>query len=643
MGKLSSYNAATTLTGAEIIPIVQGGSNKKMTPDLLLQGINNKALSKYLYYGMSMRKSGLTVTYSGAADNYTVAAGSALLNGREYQLGVAQVGGLKAITQLSESGKSYKDPFILKDGDIWYMFYDVKTDGQNGDTIDIAYATSADCRVWANHGIIIQNTDCWGAGNGGAWAPCVIKEGNIWYMFICNEFNKIGYLTSSNLISWTWGGVVKDSLGVDLVGIDADVVLYNGVYYMTIAEVSGTDITMYSASFISSNAWVSEGILLTKGALEGIIEAPTLVIGSPFVLFYGVNGSDVCQRISIAIADNIKGPYIKAGVYGQVLLDFPGVSIGSISHPTAVYDKINGTWFLYACTGTQVSGHDGQSIIGYFSSDLQSWQPISTTSQLVASQTNYLYINPSGQIIHSTDLPTPAYIVSFTERVGYLLLGSLTVDGSRQVTAFNEYIAAVINIADNPVLKNMVSLSIRDGSGVKQDILNMWSNNIIYLGSAAGNVMKIRYSGSNTIPLLQIEDGFIGEFLDLTGVMLKHVAKIATGTATAAKTFNITLNIPTGAKLLSVALSVITALTSSDGGTTWSAAYSGGNASAIVTGIALTKNSKANAIFNEFAASAITTNTTQITITCDATKTFIAGGQVRATIYYLEQGTSYDV
>jgi hypothetical protein len=109
----------------------------------------------------------------------------------------------------------------------------------------------------------------------------------------------------------------------------------------------------------------------------------------------------------------------------------------------------------------------------------------------------------------------------------------------------------------------------------------------------------------------------------------------ALGTATAANSFVITLSIPTGAKLIGANLRVDTALTSSDGGTTWSAAWSGGATQAIgAGGYLFAKDTVTSAFFNVNAATDIASNTTNITVTADSAKTFIAGGTVRAIAYY---------
>jgi hypothetical protein len=102
----------------------------------------------------------------------------------------------------------------------------------------------------------------------------------------------------------------------------------------------------------------------------------------------------------------------------------------------------------------------------------------------------------------------------------------------------------------------------------------------------------------------------------------------ATCTTTAATTCVITLNIPSGVRLLGAQLRVDTALTAGD---TWGAAYSGGSTTVIAAaGQAVAKDTKVNKLHVD----EITSNTTNITITRDA-GSFTAGGVIRGIVYYM--------
>ena len=118
------------------------------------------------------------------------------------------------------------------------------------------------------------------------------------------------------------------------------------------------------------------------------------------------------------------------------------------------------------------------------------------------------------------------------------------------------------------------------------------------------------------------------------GITLK--TSEATGTATAAATFDIEVNVPSGAKIVSTQLRVDTALSSSDGGTAWSAAFIDGSTASVASGAAFAKDTKVSTFFNANAATDITSAETDITVTADSAKTFIAGGKVKAIVTYYE-------
>lgn len=108
-----------------------------------------------------------------------------------------------------------KDPYVLKDGDTWKMWYA----GYSGTAFGIGYATSTDGRSWTKSGSNPVLT----VGAGGAWDdagvsfPVVYKdndEGDAnkrWKMFYCGNDGgagsaareKIGYAYSADGIAWT--------------------------------------------------------------------------------------------------------------------------------------------------------------------------------------------------------------------------------------------------------------------------------------------------------------------------------------------------------------------------------------------------------------------------------------------------------
>lgn len=97
----------------------------------------------------------------------------------------------------------------------------------------------------------------------------------------------------------------------------------------------------------------------------------------------------------------------------------------------------------------------------------------------------------------------------------------------------------------------------------------------------------------------------------------------------------IAVNIPIGAKVIGCQLNVDLAITSGDGGTAWSAVYSGGIAAqAICSAQAYARNTNTSGIFDPNLNSPLVAGSVgTVTISCDGGKTF-SGGLVRAVVYY---------
>lgn len=122
-----------------------------------------------------------------------------------------------------------------------------------------------------------------------------------------------------------------------------------------------------------------------------------------------------------------------------------------------------------------------------------------------------------------------------------------------------------------------------------------------------------------------------------------RVAFSATANITADHTITIQVNIPSGAKILGVQMRVDVALA---GGETWNAQYVTGATQAIATAQAVAQNTKVNKIFDENAATAITSGETDITITKNSNPgvdVFTAQGTIRAVVYYEDWTTLGDV
>lgn len=170
--------------------------------------------------------------------------------------------------------------------------------------------------------------------------------------------------------------------------------------------------------------------------------------------------------------------------------------------------------------------------------------------------------------------------------------------------------------------------------------------NIVVSGTDSTNhAIKLQIDANDIIVAQATGDGSGGitdkhvelygytSWIGTTGGFNVKIAE-ATGTATAAATFDIEVDIPSGARILGCQLRVDTALTSSDGGTTWSAAFIDGSTSAVAAGAAFAQNTKVNTMYNANAANDIASAETDIRVTCDGGKTFVADGQVKAIVYY---------
>lgn len=94
------------------------------------------------------------------------------------------------------------------------------------------------------------------------------------------------------------------------------------------------------------------------------------------------------------------------------------------------------------------------------------------------------------------------------------------------------------------------------------------------------------------------------------------------------------INIPAEVKLHSVLMNVEEDITDSTSSGTFSASFSGGNSNSIVTGASYVKDNKINTFMDENAASSITSDITDITLTPDGGS--FTGGRIKVRVYYWE-------
>lgn len=106
----------------------------------------------------------------------------------------------------------------------------------------------------------------------------------------------------------------------------------------------------------------------------------------------------------------------------------------------------------------------------------------------------------------------------------------------------------------------------------------------------------------------------------------------AQGIATNSIYFDIPVNIPTNSKIIATSLRVDAALTSSDGGTSFTAQYLGGSSLSITSSGGFTKNTKINSFHDAVGTS--TSGVSNIRVVCNGNKTFESGGKITAIVYY---------
>lgn len=130
--------------------------------------------------------------------------------------------------------------------------------------------------------------------------------------------------------------------------------------------------------------------------------------------------------------------------------------------------------------------------------------------------------------------------------------------------------------------------------------------------------------GINKTPVFNMEE--IESSTSNTGGLQLRTYEAA-GTATAAATFSIAVNVPSAAIIIAHQLRVDTALSDN-----WDAAYAGGSTASITSNSNKAKNTKISASF-VYGTTPVLSNTTTITVTKNGGGSFTAGGVVRAIVY----------
>lgn len=255
--------------------------------------------------------------------------------------------------------------------------------------------------------------------------------------------------------------------------------------------------------------------------------------------------------------------------------------------------------------------------------DSSTWQVRGVAVRSGATEnyiTRYAYVNTADPI---SDVGT-ATQWNLGLSMGNAIASSATIIIPRHGAVFSvtgtTNISAISGTGGN---KRLVTLVFADVLNVVGGASLVLTSNMV---TRAGATLTLMYDGSvwrevgrNIPPLLASTT--VG-----TGGGLGYMTFDAVATLSGATT-TITLSIPAGYLLIGAQLRVDTAITSGDGATSWSAAFSGGSTTSIATGQAFTKNTKVD--FNMVGE--LTTGTTNVAVTPNS-GTF-SGGAVRAICY----------
>jgi len=191
--------------------------------------------------------------------------------------------------------------------------------------------------------------------------------------------------------------------------------------------------------------------------------------------------------------------------------------------------------------------------------------------------------------------------------------------------------ADIVNVAAGAIAATNVQTALNELDSEKTNLAAVKAD------SDVASAISLKHAESHThmtYAALAHDHTYVSVVGALLGGGLVRQVKSAQGTATAAATFNIPVQVPAGAVILGAQLRVDVALTAGTG-TSWEATYNTGASQVIATGKAFAINTKANAPFDHKTDTDITSNVTDITITCNAAD-FIAGGKITAIVYYEE-------
>ena len=243
-----------------------------------------------------------------------------------------------------------------------------------------------------------------------------------------------------------------------------------------------------------------------------------------------------------------------------------------------------------------------------------------TTPDASSTSVQRMVISPSGEIKINT--PADVLFSRLVQINGDIYLGranpTITFDNTNQaadnrilefIFLNNQFIIRAVNDAGSGSNNAMII----DRTGIVIDYVTFPSGNIgVHCTQPAGTFSIGNLTEGKTASL---------------NIQTAHETHTLTLGGTSVTT---TLDIPTGALLLGAAFCVNTAVTDSAGDDTWSAAFSGGDATAIVAAIAPAQNTKAHSTI----VPAVAASETQITFTPNGGN--FGAGVIEIVAYYID-------
>jgi len=199
------------------------------------------------------------------------------------------------------------DPYIVQDGDLFYMFYW----GLNGTNTEIGYATSYDQIHWTKS--VSNPVLSYSAGEWDDYVvnkPVIIENGDQWYMYYigatATDSGKVGLAIADSLNGiWTkYGSSPILSFGVEAVGdtsidiLTCSITKTGDTYYMYYSAQNKNDFVyrIYYATSTDGISWTKKGKVLDVGASgafdDGWIGSGNIIkVGDYYIMAYNAGST----------------------------------------------------------------------------------------------------------------------------------------------------------------------------------------------------------------------------------------------------------------------------------------------------------------------------------------------------------------